>query len=119
MFVNIGYDPSLDQGEESSEPEPEPAEGEEPKRRKEPELRGIERAKELGGRFNQWFYVISDTSFKQIHKERDDDVQGRSRGEGRISRRRPRRAPRWRTRRGRVKSGFPGERGCSSSGPTR
>ena len=26
----------------------------------------------LRERFDKWFYVISDTSFKQIHKERDE-----------------------------------------------
>jgi hypothetical protein len=62
MFVEVAYDPSMDKGEE---PEP-PEEGEEPK------LRGQDRAKQLGARFGEWFYVISDMSYKQIHKERAD-----------------------------------------------
>lgn len=62
MFVEVAYDPSIDKGEQ---PEP-PEEGEAPK------LRGQDRAKQLGGRFGEWFYVISDMSYKQIHKERTD-----------------------------------------------
>ncbi|MCA9704905.1 MAG: DUF4340 domain-containing protein [Myxococcales bacterium] len=33
---------------------------------------GQEKAGKLRARFDQWFYVISDSSFKQIHKERSE-----------------------------------------------
>lgn len=57
MFVNVEYDPAADQaaaaggGGESA---------------------GLLRAKALKGRFDKWFYVISDANFKQIRKEKAD-----------------------------------------------
>jgi arginine utilization protein RocB len=33
---------------------------------------GAERAAKLRLRFDKWFYVISDASFKQIHKDRTE-----------------------------------------------
>ncbi len=71
MFVDVRYDPTLD----SNAPQPEPAaEGEEPAA---PVIdpaaaqQGAERAAKLRERFDAWFYVISDSSFKQIHKDRE------------------------------------------------
>lgn len=55
MFVDVAYDPASDQTVNPSGPPPE-----------EPE--GAKRAKQLQARFDKWFYVISDASFKQIHK---------------------------------------------------
>ncbi len=71
MFVEVAYDASLDKGsdgvsaveEESAEPE-----GEDDAKK----LKGEARARMLQERFGEWFYVISDQSFKQIHKERAD-----------------------------------------------
>lgn len=74
IFVNIQYDATLDKslaggtsaaeggtgGAEPVEPEPEADDADDAK--------GAERAQELAERFDQWFYVISDTSFTQIHK---------------------------------------------------
>ncbi len=69
MFVDVRYDAALDAG---AQPEP-AAEGEEPPA-VDPaaQLKGAERAAKLRERFDAWFYVISDASFKQIHKERDE-----------------------------------------------
>lgn len=64
MFVEVAYDPQMDKGEE---PEAAPAEDGDPPKAT---VRGQERAKQLQGRFGEWFYVISDMSYKQIHKER-------------------------------------------------
>ncbi len=94
MFVDIAYDPSLDEnlsinkddggadaGAEGAEGEGAEAEGaaatEAPSSEPDPEdetkrQEGMERAKKLRARFDQWFYVISDSSFKQIHKERSE-----------------------------------------------
>ncbi len=60
MFVNVHYDAKFDLGLPQADPE----EGEEPR------LPGAQRAEKLNARFGQWFYVISDTSFTQIHKDR-------------------------------------------------
>jgi hypothetical protein len=54
MFVDIGYDPTRDPL--ANEP---PAPG---------VLRGKARAEALAQRFNQWYYVIPDSSFTQLHK---------------------------------------------------
>lgn len=54
MFVDIGYDPTRDP--RASDP---PVPG---------ELRGKARAEALAQRFNQWYYVIPDSSFTQLHK---------------------------------------------------
>jgi len=58
MFVNVGYDPSRDEG--ASDP---PVEG---------ELRGQARAEALAERFEHWYYVIPDSSFTQVHKQPED-----------------------------------------------
>ena len=34
--------------------------------------KGEARARQLQQRFDEWFYVISDMSFKQIHKDRSE-----------------------------------------------
>jgi hypothetical protein len=71
MFVNVSYDPSRDKSSAIEEEPEEPAEGEE-KKDEPPKLKGPQRAEQLSKRFGSWFYVISDSSFKQIHKERDE-----------------------------------------------
>ena len=58
MFVNVSYDEQRDQTRD----EP-PLSG---------ELRGAERAKQLAQRFNQWYYVIPDYGFTQLHKKPED-----------------------------------------------
>lgn len=71
MFVNVHYNPDLDttlSGGASDAPEPD-ADDEE-------KLPGPERAEKLNARFQQWFYVITDNSFTQIHKERDELFKG-------------------------------------------
>ena len=35
-------------------------------------MEGAVRADKARQRFGQWYYVISDSSFVQIHKERDE-----------------------------------------------
>jgi Domain of unknown function (DUF4340) len=81
IFVDVAYDETLDRtlaGKASSEGEgetgepdaaPDAAAGEEDEKKK---LAGRERAQKLRERFDQWFYVISDASFKQLHKTRDE-----------------------------------------------
>ncbi len=64
MFVEVAYDPGMDKGEEPPAPAPDD--------KQPPALRGQARAKQLQARFGDWFYVISDMSYKQIHKERSD-----------------------------------------------
>ncbi len=75
LFVDVAYDETLDRtltggasSPEEGEPD-EPAAGAEDDKKK---LEGRERAAKLRQRFDQWFYVISDASFKQIHKSRDE-----------------------------------------------
>lgn len=76
MFVDVRYDATLDgeatkapaspseeEGEMGEETPPAPPEVDEEAARK-----GAERAAKLRQRFDKWFYVISDASFKQIHK---------------------------------------------------
>lgn len=97
MFVDVSYDPTADRtrkadaaatgeagdkpaaaaaeaGAEAKDGEDKPAEaaaGEaELKPGEEPE--GAKRALKLRQRFDKWFYVISDTSFQQIHKSKAD-----------------------------------------------
>ncbi len=79
MFVDVRYDPTLDVagGAGSAKPadpeagaEPEPAAP--PGVDEETMRKGSERADKLRQRFDKWFYVISDSSFKQIHKSRDE-----------------------------------------------
>lgn len=94
MFVDVKYEPSLDQGLSTNK---EPAEGEgaegEGAEGEGAEGEGAEgegasseateddqakfeegqkTAAKLRARFDQWFYVISDSSFKQIHKDRSE-----------------------------------------------
>lgn len=70
MFVEVAYDPSMDKGEEA--PVEEPEDGKPAK----PSVRGQDRAKQLQARFGEWFYVISDMSYKQIHKDRGELFKG-------------------------------------------
>lgn len=86
IFVDVTYDETLDRtlkanasGEDPAAAdggdEPEPAEPAAPGEDAEDEkkkLKGKERAQKLRERFDQWFYVISDSSFKQIHKAPDE-----------------------------------------------
>jgi len=62
MFVEVAYDPTLDKGEAPAPEQDDAA----------PPQRGEERATQLRERFGEWFYVISDMSYKQIHKERSE-----------------------------------------------
>ncbi len=81
MFVNIAYDPGSDSNLAANSDAP-PADGEDPVADVAPESTpgedqakmqaGQERAAKLRQRFDKWFYVISDASFKQIHKERSE-----------------------------------------------
>ena len=57
MFVQVQYDPEMDRHVDP------PADG---------QLRGKARAEELGARFDPWFFVIADDSFRAIHKTRDE-----------------------------------------------
>jgi hypothetical protein len=59
MFVHVTYDPERDQ----SATMPPPAED---------ELRSEPRAKALRARFDEWFYVIPNSSYSQMHKVPDD-----------------------------------------------
>jgi len=59
MFVDVSYDPASDQTVNPAGPAPD-----------EPE--GAKRAKQLQARFDKWFYVISDASFKQIRKDKPE-----------------------------------------------
>lgn len=85
MWVDVAYDESLDQtlstakaegenpedaaAEEGSSPETAPEAGAEDEKKK---LEGRARAEKLGARFSKWYYVIADSSFKQIHKDRGE-----------------------------------------------
>ena len=76
MFVNVSYDPSRDTSsttpEEPEEPEEGAEAGDEEKKDEAEKAKGPARAEQLSKRFGSWFYVISDSSFKQIHKERTE-----------------------------------------------
>src|SRR5690606_30450358 len=82
LFVDVVYDETLDrtlsggasdsgegevEGESAGATDPEADADDEAKK-----LEGQERAAKLRQRFDQWFYVISDSSFTQLHKERDE-----------------------------------------------
>lgn len=77
MFVDVHYDESLDtalesgspEGAEDDAPEDEPAMSPQDEQTK---VAGRQRAEKLRQRFDAWFYVISDSSFKQIRKDRDE-----------------------------------------------
>lgn len=58
MFVNVAYDGARDKAADPASPGA--------------ETDGFKRAKALKGRFDKWFYVISDANFKQIHKTKAD-----------------------------------------------
>jgi hypothetical protein len=74
MFVDVVYNPNLDKSAKpaAQDGEGETPEGEGPSIDAEAVAKGAARAAELRERFDKWFYVISDTSFKQIHKSRDE-----------------------------------------------
>jgi len=73
MFVDVVYEPELDHSSEAPESTLEETGSEDEGEKEEDEgPRGPERAEMLRKRFDQWFYVISAHSFKQIHKDRDD-----------------------------------------------
>jgi hypothetical protein len=86
MWLDVAYESTLDQtlstrateadaeGEDVAATEaaadptkPTPSPEDEKKK-----LEGEERANKLARRFSQWYYVISDSSFKQVHKSRAD-----------------------------------------------
>lgn len=69
LFVDVAYDETLDRSLAGAPAEGEPVDETEDDKKK---LEGRERAAKLRERFDQWFYVISDASFKQIHKTRDE-----------------------------------------------
>ncbi len=64
MFVDVAYDPTSDAAVTP------PAEGEAAAPPTDSE--GFKRATQLQARFDKWFYVISDTSFKQIRREKSE-----------------------------------------------
>jgi hypothetical protein len=67
MFVNVSYNRGLDT---TAPPPPAPAEGEDPPAPP-PETgptEGEKRAAKLRQRFDRWFYVVSNSSFDQMHK---------------------------------------------------
>jgi hypothetical protein len=83
MWVDINYDPTLDTtlAENNLSPTPEgpDAEGaegesatgaEDAAEDEQKKVQGAQRADKLRQRFDGWYYVISDSSFKQIHKDR-------------------------------------------------
>lgn len=69
MFVDVAYDPASDRTVNPAGPPPD-----------EPE--GAKRAKQLQARFDKWFYVISDASFKQIRKDKAEFFKDPSPGSG-------------------------------------
>jgi uncharacterized protein YxjI len=71
MFVDVVYDPELDRSSATPESTSEET-GTGDEEEQEEGAKGPERADMLRKRFDQWFYVISAHSFKQIHKDRDD-----------------------------------------------
>ncbi|MEZ4384579.1 MAG: DUF4340 domain-containing protein [Nannocystaceae bacterium] len=66
MFVDVAYDPAYDKGAAK----PELTEG--APAAELPAGPGLDRAQKLQKRFDQWFYVISDDAFQQMHKDKDD-----------------------------------------------
>jgi hypothetical protein len=70
MFVDIAYDATLDTTKDAPEEPPMDEEGAEDEDKDKP--KGEARARQLQKRFGEWFYVISDMSFKQIHKDRSE-----------------------------------------------
>jgi uncharacterized protein YxjI len=85
LFVDVVYDETLDrtlagaggppagEGEGADEGgETDPLDAPDTSEDEAKKAKGRERAAKLRDRFNKWFYVISDASFKQIHKSRDE-----------------------------------------------
>jgi uncharacterized protein YxjI len=73
MFVDIAYDPTLDSTKDApEEPAFDELPGEEGDEKDKDAPKGEARARQLQKRFGEWFYVISDMSFKQIHKDRSE-----------------------------------------------
>lgn len=75
MFVDVVYQQELDHSSSSPESTVDEETGsgdEEGQEGEDKGPKGPERAEMLSKRFDQWFYVISAHSFKQIHKDRDD-----------------------------------------------
>ncbi|MCX4245743.1 DUF4340 domain-containing protein [Paraliomyxa miuraensis] len=80
LFVDVVYDDSLDRTLEKTDVVEDPAapatDPEEAARiaadNETKKQAGKEREAKLRKRFDQWFYVISDANFKQIHKARDE-----------------------------------------------
>ena len=68
MFVDVAYDPSGDT-----------------KPATEGESEGAKRAKQLQARFDRWFYVITDLSFKQIRKDKAEFFKDLSPGSGPVA----------------------------------
>lgn len=76
MWVDVTYDPTADQslranqdGVESTLGSPEDEGSISPPEDLEKQSKGEERAETLNRRFSEWYYVISDSSFKQVHQE--------------------------------------------------
>ena len=77
MFVDVHYDETLDttldkpadESESDEDAAEDPFSSPEDEQKK---LAGRERAEKLRQRFDAWFYVISDASFKQIRKDPDE-----------------------------------------------
>jgi hypothetical protein len=86
MFVDVHYEPSLDTtlaSDDEDDEDPEAAEDDpfasaEDEQKK---LAGQERADKLRQRFDAWFYVIADSSFKQIRKDPDELLKDASSGD--------------------------------------
>jgi hypothetical protein len=73
MFVDVLYDAKADQSNQPPAPPP-VAEGEPPPAAQPPpkapeETEGFKQADKLRKRFDKWFYVISEDSFTQMHKD--------------------------------------------------
>ncbi len=71
LFVNVGYDPALDRSAKA-ETEPVAADAGPAPAAPDKQAEHAERAAALQERFAPWFFVMSDSSFKTIHKQRDD-----------------------------------------------
>jgi hypothetical protein len=72
MFVDIAYDPTLDTSKDAPEEPALDELGDEDEDKEKDKPKGEARARQLQKRFGDWFYVISDMSFKQIHKDRSE-----------------------------------------------
>ncbi len=84
MFVDVQYDPSMDKsGDTPADTPEEDAENAKDKDKdKDKALKGQARAQVLQKRFGEWFYVISDMSFKQIHKDRAEMFKAKPEDKG-------------------------------------